>query len=224
MRHISLLRAEAVRLRSSEGFSLRELAERLGVPRSTIRYWVKDTPPGALSEERQLQRAMLQHARQQTGTAAMQAKHAVRRQEAYDLMSRRASEYLRDVEVRDFVVLYLAEGSRKNRNAVAISNSNPKIIVFAHRCMKRLSTNEHFYYSFQYHADQDPSALQHFWASLLGIAPSAIHPTPKTNSGHLKGRRFACEYGVFQLQVGDTRFRAELQALMDAIQKEWAAR
>ncbi len=39
----------------------------------------------------------------------------------------------------------------------------------------------------------------------------------------MRGRRFACQYGVFQVQVGDTAFRARLQALMDAVQEQWAS-
>jgi transcriptional regulator with XRE-family HTH domain len=223
MRHAGVLKAEAVRLRALEGFSLNELAERLGIPKSTVRYWVKDTPPGSLSELRQVQRLLRQSARQQAGTAAMQAKYAAMRQEAYAATNMRATELLQDLVVRDFVILYLAEGYRKQRNCVALSNSNPRIIKFAHNAMRRLATNPHFYYSFQYHADQNPDELKLYWAAQLGISSEQIHPIPKTNSGHLEGRRFACEHGVFQIQVGDTRFRAELQALMDAIQEEWAA-
>ena len=96
------------------------------------------------------------------------------------------------------------------------------MILFANKCLRRLATNQHFYYSFQYHADQDPNELRHFWADYLQIEPTLIHPIRKTNSGQLKGRRFACEYGVFMIQVGDTLLRARLQALMDVVQEQWA--
>jgi transposase-like protein len=224
MKSLVLLREEAVRLRRSEGLSLNELAARLQVARTTIYYWVKNVSSGAPTAEIQMQRSESQKANQRLAAVANQAKHAARRKENYDLMREKASEVLQDLEIRDFVVLYLAEGYRKDKNAVGLSNSNPNIIAFTHNCLKRLATNKHFYYSFQYHADQNPDELQLFWASYLGIDAQQIHPIPKTNSGHLKGRRFACEYGIFQIKLGDTRFRAELQALMDAVQEEWAAR
>jgi hypothetical protein len=153
----------------------------------------------------------------------MQAKYAAIRQAAYDAVRTQAADLLQDRDLRDFVVLYLAEGYRKDRNCVSFSNSNPTMIQFAHGCMRRLSSKPNFRYSFQYHADQDPAELKLFWAACLGIEPSSIKAIPKTNSGHLKGRRFACEYGVFQVQVGDTDFRARLQALMDAVQEQWAS-
>ena len=38
----------------------------------------------------------------------------------------------------------------------------------------------------------------------------------------MKSRRFNCEYGVFQIRISDTIFRAQLQALMDVVQEQWA--
>lgn len=151
----------------------------------------------------------------------MQAKYASMRQEAYTATYQRAAELLQDLAVRDFVVLYLAEGYRKQQNSVALSNSNPQIVKFAHTTMQRLATNKHFYYSFQYHADQNPDKLKSFWGAHLAIDPNLIRAIPKTNSGHLAGRRFTCEYGVFQVQVSDTLFRSRLQALMDVVQEQW---
>jgi transposase-like protein len=223
MRYTSQLREEALRLRTTEGYTLRELADYLGVPKSTVNYWVKEVPAATcISPERQRIRAERQRANQLAGTRAMQAKYASRRQQAYDEALHRAPELLNDREIRDFVVLFLAEGTRRDRNVVALSNSNPLIIKFAHHCMNRLATNHNCYCSFQYHTDQDPEQLRRFWGGLLGISPESIKPIRKTNSGHLKGRRFACEHGVFQIKFSDTIFRSKLQALMDVVQKQWA--
>ena len=57
---------------------------------------------------------------------------------------------------------------------------------------------------------------------MLGIDASVIAADPKPSSGHLKHRRINCEYGVCQVRVNDTRFRAQLQALMDVVQEQWA--
>jgi hypothetical protein len=210
------LREEARQLRANKHWALGEIATTLGVPKSTAYSWVRDIEiPKTVTERQKLN--------QHNGTLANQLRCAAIRQAAYDTAYSQARELLSDQRIRDFVVLYLAEGYRKDRNAVAIGNSNPTMILFAHSCMRRLASNSHFYYSFQYHSDQDPEALREYWAGLLGIDARNIAPVPKTNSGHLAGRRFACEYGIFQIRVGDTRFRAQLQALMDAVQEEWAA-
>jgi hypothetical protein len=215
MTHNAQLRTRARQLRSEQYTTLGEIAAQLGIAKSTAHNWLKDIEiPRTISQK--------QKANQQRAAAANQAKAAARRQAAYDNARAEAVTTLSDQDIRDFVVLYLAEGSRKDRNRVAISNSNPRMIVFAHECMKRLASNPHCYYSFQYHSDQDPEQLRIFWANLLGINPSCVHPIPKTNSGHMKGRRFNCEHGVFQVIVADTLFRAQLQALMDVVQEQWA--
>jgi hypothetical protein len=193
-----------------------DIATELGLSKSTVYSWVLDLQLPATRSQRQKES-------QRRGTAAMQARAAARRREAYDGAYADAERLLADPRTRDFVVLYLAEGYRKNRNKVSFSNSSPRMILFAHGCMKRLASREGWSYSFQYHADQDPEELRHFWATLLGVEPGRIKPIPKTNSGHLQGRLFTCEYGVFQVSVNDTRFRAQLQALMDVVQEQWAA-
>jgi transcriptional regulator with XRE-family HTH domain len=223
MRHPAQLREAAARLRATQGLSLDEIAERLSISRSTVYYWVKETPITCANDALRLPHTDKQKANQRAATTASQEKWAARRLEAYNSTYDVAPQLLADLDIRDFVVLYLAEGYRKNRNTVGISNSNPRIMTFAHRCMRRLATNPHFYYSFQFHADQNPEQLKCFWASCLGIDSGRIKPIPKTNSGHLKGRLFNCEYGVFQIQVGDTTLRAQLQALMDVVQEQWAA-
>jgi hypothetical protein len=216
MNSYAQLREEARQLRANKHWALGEIAATLGVPKTTAYSWVKDIEiPKTQTEKQKLN--------QQRGTLANQRRCAAIRQAAYDTAYAQARELLSDQRIRDFVVLYLAEGYRKDRNAVAICNWNPIMIVFAHSCMRRLASNTYFSYSFQYHSDQDPEALRKYWASLLGIDAQQIAPVPKTNSGHLASRRFACEYGVFQIRVGDTRFRAQLQALMDAVQEEWTA-
>lgn len=214
MKSLTHLREKAIYLRTIQNCSLDDIADSLTVSRSTVYYWVKDIP---------IARTLKQTEAQKAGTAAMVAKCAARRQEAYEATYRVAATLLQDPDIRDFTVLYLAEGYRKDRNRVSFSNSNSQMIKFAHRCMKRLATNPHLYYSFQYHADQDPQELRAFWATLLDIAAERIHPIPKTNSGQLKGRRFACQHGIFMLQASDTIFRAQLQALMDTVQEQWVA-
>ena len=215
MRRNAHLREQARILRAEKHLALSAIAEALGVPKGTAYYWLKDIKiPKLVTEKQKLN--------QQRGTIAFQAKCASERKNVYDLAYENAREALRDSQIRDFVVLYLAEGFRRDRNRVSFSNSNPKMVAFAHSIMRRLATNPHFRYSFQFHTDQDPEALKAFWGAYLNIDPDIINPIPKTNSGHLQGRRFACEYGVFQIHIGDTRFRAQLQALMDALQEEWA--
>jgi hypothetical protein len=73
----------------------------------------------------------------------------------------------------------------------------------------------------QHHADQEPAALQKFWAATLGIDPSAVRVQPKSNSGKLRGRVWRCAHGVAAVDVNDTYFRARIGAWMDRVKESW---
>lgn len=151
----------------------------------------------------------------------MQKKYEKLRNAAYDHGKEHAPALLGDPDVRDFVVLYLAEGSRRERNSVAIANQNPSILKVSHRVMASFSDSERFGYSVQYYPDQDPEKLKGFWADQLDIEPSRIKTLKKSNASGLATKSWRSPYGIMMVRVGDTYFRAKLQALMDVVEDSW---
>jgi hypothetical protein len=125
-----------------------------------------------------------------------------------------------DPTFRDFVCMYVGEGHKRNRNRVAIGNSDPRVVVLATRWLRALSRNK-LDFSVQYHADQNLRELSEFWASVLDIHPSEVRMQRKTNSGRLGGRTWRCKYGVLSVRTCDTMLRARLQAWMDCVQEQW---
>jgi hypothetical protein len=122
---------------------------------------------------------------------------------------------------RDFVVLYIAEGYKRNRNCVSIANSDDRMVAMAARWLRTLSTSR-MRFSIQYHGDQSLDELRRFWAEVLGIDGSAIVLQRKSNSGQLKGRSWRSEHGVMTVTVNDTYLRARLQAWIDRVRVDWA--
>jgi hypothetical protein len=125
-----------------------------------------------------------------------------------------------DRTFRDFVSLYIAEGYKRNRNRVALCNSDPAVIRLADIWIRRLASNR-VTYSLQYHADQDPEGLRSAWGSELSINPAAIRLQRKSNSNQLRGRTWRSRHGVLTVQSNDTNLRARLQAWMDHLRDEW---
>ena len=103
---------------------------------------------------------------------------------------------------------------------VALGNSDPAVIAVSERWLRQLSSGGRDY-SLQFHADQDPSELQAFWGSVLGIDGSAIRLQRKSNSGHLAGRLWRSRHGVLTVWAGDTLLRARLQAWIDCTRDQW---
>jgi hypothetical protein len=206
------LREKAVMLRTQKNLTLDEIVERLSLPKTTVYYWIKDIP---------IPRTEKQTAAQQRRADNTRVRYAALRDAAYQQGWDEAPELLQDPSFRDFVVLYMAEGSKRSRNTVEFVNSDGRMIQLANRWMCALSDKSRIRYRIQYHADHDLEALQKYWADLLGIQPENIKAMRKSNSNELSGRQFRSVYGVVSISVADTYFRAKLQAWMDYIKAQW---
>ena len=212
MAHASYLREKARELRVSKKLTIDEIAERLALSRSTIYYWVRDLPIEGDPDRRT--------AAQKTGTRAMQRKFAQRREAAYLDGVASFDALAEDPTFRDFVCMYMAEGFKRDRNKVAIGNSDPAIMVLSQRWIRQLSQRK-LSYAIQYHADQSLDELRRFWGSTLDIDGDMISLQRKSNSNHLTGRTWRSRHGVMTITSCDTVLRARLEAWMDRLRSEW---
>ena len=206
------LRAKAIELRTEKKLTLEEIVERLQVSYSTVYYWIKDIPIPRTTKQSEAQILRGEKNRQ---------RHAAIRQQHYDAGWAEAESLLStDLRVRDFVLLYIGEGTKRSRNEVAICNSDPAVLRLSHPIMLRYS-NRKLTYSLQIHADHDESEMQGFWSTQFNTQPDEIKIIRKSNSNQLSGRQFRSVHGVCTIRTGDTYFRARLQAWMDFIKSTW---
>jgi hypothetical protein len=205
------LREKAIILRTKQQMTLDEIVERLALPKTTIYHWIKDIP---------IPRTEKQSERQRQNTAKMQAKYAALRDAAYQQGLAEVPELSRDLTFRDFVVLYMAEGYKRNRNTVSFVNSDPRMVKLAYRWMTQLTTKKPTF-SLQYHADHDVDELKQFWGKLLNIEADQIKVIRKSNSNQLKGRQFRSIHGLLTIRTLDTYFRSRLEAWMDIVKSQW---
>lgn len=213
--HAPYLREKAHQMRIERNFTIDELAERLALPRTTIYSWVRDLPIPYMSPRRA---DHLPHLRK--GNERMQARYRRLREEAYAQGRAEFRELVAQPTFRDFVALYIAEGSKRNRNAVAICNSDAAVLAVSLAWMQRF-TRARFDYSIQYHADQNLDEPRLYWADRLGIEPERIACQRKSNSNQLKKRTWRSPYGVLTIRVNDTSLRARLEGWMDCLREAW---
>jgi hypothetical protein len=211
MAYPDYLRQRARALRLEQHLTLDELVERLALPRTTIYYWIRDLPLG---------KPRRWSVGQKKGTSAMQAKYRRLREDAYAQGLVEYDELVAVPTFRDFVVLYIAEGYKRNRNVVAIANSDSRVVWIAAKWLARLSRRRPGY-ALQYHADHDVTLLRQYWGAAVGIDGSTISLQRKSNSGQLHGRRWRCAHGVLTVRVCDTLLRARLQAWIDRVCADW---
>ena len=205
------LREKAISLRTKKQMTLDEIVERLSLPKTTVYYWIKDIPIPYTEKQTEAQRK---------GTRSSQAKYAALREAAYQQGCDEAPVLLQDLSFRDFVVLYMAEGYKRNRNAVSFVNSNPDMIRLANGWITRFTSNT-IEYQLQCHSDHDEEILKRYWSDLLNIDTEMIKTIRKSNSGKLSGRQFRSVYGVFTVRTSDTYLRARLEAWMDCVKTQW---
>lgn len=215
MAHPAYIRDKAVRLRMDRQLSIDEIADRLVLSRSTINYWVRDIPISRTGRGSGFSSAARQKAAESNSRRFRRLRESAYEdgEASFDEMSLKAG-------FREFVVLYIAEGYKRDRNMVSICNSDPAVVHFAARWVRDL-TSHPVSFSFQFHADQDPAALQNFWASTLGVEAPCIRPQAKSNSGELSKRNWRCQHGVLMVRTSDTYLRARLQAWIDRVKAEW---
>ena len=158
------IRDKAVRLRTEQKMTLDEITERLSLPRTTIFSWIKDIPIPTTEKQTEAQRRKHELNR---------ARYAVLRENAYQQGLAEAPELFRDLTFRDFVVLYMAEGTKRQRNTVAFVNSNANMVRLAHQWIKYFTQNK-LDYGIQYHVDHNEDELKEYWAGILAIQPAII--------------------------------------------------
>jgi hypothetical protein len=202
-------------MRVERQFTIDELAERLALSRTTIYYWVRDLPIAESKKAKDLREAA-----RRRGNRTMQRRYRLLREQAYEQGQEEYESLAADPTFRDFVCLYIAEGYKRNRNRVALGNSDPAVIQLTNRWIQNLA-DKPLAYSIQYHMDQNLRDLCTFWGSCLDIDPAVIRMQRKSNSNQLAKRTWRSRYGVLQVCVDDTLFRARLQAWMDCLRSEW---
>jgi excisionase family DNA binding protein len=213
--HARYLREKARELRLERKLTIDQLAERLALPRTTVYYWVRDLPIPYMSPGRQ---AALPHLRR--GNLRMQEKYRRLRDDAHERGRAEFAQRADDPSFRDFVVLYLAEGYKRNRNVVSICNSDVAVLRVSLPWMEHFGGGS-FEYSVQYHADQDLDELREYWGRELQIRPDEIRLQRKSNSGRLSKRTWRSPYGVLAIRCNDTLFRARLEGWMDCLRHAW---
>lgn len=203
------LRARARELRTEKHLSLDEIAERLALPKTTVYYWIVDLPLARPRRENPW-----------IGARRCQEKYRLLRDAAYAQGAAEYDELMKRPTFRDFVALYIAEGFKRCRNVVSISNSDERIVAMAAGWLAELTTRK-LWYSIQYHADQDLDELLAFWGEVLNIEASIIRMQRKSNSNQLAGRKWRSNHGVLTVGASDTYLRSRLQAWIDCIRQDW---
>ena len=167
------LKPKAVKLRG-RGLSIRDIEQKLKIPRSTLSGWFKDIK---LSDE---QKRKLHHnwknallkAREKAAESHRQQKRQRLHEAENSAKATLAQINLRDKHVLEvaLALLYFGEGSKKN-DETALGSSDPLILKFFLVILQNIYNipTTKIRCELGLRADQDPNTLKQFWAKELHL-------------------------------------------------------
>lgn len=200
-----LLRIKARKLRSS-GESVKKIAKKLGVAKSTASLWVRDIIL-SVSQFENLTKRKLKGA--ELGRLRSALKQKERRLKLVETSKKIGIQELSNITIREFLIaglaLYWGEGTRKTRE-VKICNSDPKLINFIIKWLIEtfkikttdLAVNVGIN---EIHRNRE-EIVKHYWSRILGIP---LNQFRKTSFKKVKNKKvyenFNEHYGTCTITV-----------------------
>lgn len=208
--------AEQVRALRKQGKTLTEIIKETGVSRSTAFLWIRDMPVPEIDgvDIRTLARKK-NYWRIAKRAEGNRVTCADKRDKASVIGMEEAKELLQERDVRDFVCLYLAEGTKKGLHCVSVINTDASIVVLSARMLLRFSSRPVAYRLFC--SEDEKDKLTKFWAETLGVSEQQIR---FQNKKKINGKR--SEYGLLSVVTSDTYFKCRLMSWIGELKKDWA--
>ena len=175
------LRQKAIKLRLASKLSYSAIRKKLGVPKSTLSYWLRGLP---LDEKEIKIRQRAGWKKSEAGRErfrnTMRQKKLVKEKELYNYyLDRFKQKYDVDSDVL-FVaglMLYMGEGDKKTTSRIALSNTDPNLIKFFILWMENYLGVQKQDVKIQLHL-YDNMELEReyiFWQTTLGLAKSQFY-------------------------------------------------
>jgi len=198
-----------------DNLSMKEISEKMNRPIGTIKRWLA---PYQLKSSSEVMKANALKA-----SLKMQENYALKRVKAYNKAKETVELDLKDNLLRDFINIYIGEGTKRNKDRISIVNSDPKIILLSLFIMKKffLKENKKINLEVRYYKENNNELeLLEYWKNLVKDESvkftTYIQPTVKA-----EGHNNSNKYGLIVLTINDSYAKEKLNAYMDYIKEEW---
>jgi hypothetical protein len=195
-----------------------EVASRMGRPVGTIKRWLapyKEMWPAEVTE--------LAKINAKAASLKNKAKQDKLKQEAYDEAYGNAEKNLKDELLRDFVNLYIGEGT-KNTGNVTMTNSDLRTILLSLYAMKKYFLQEGKNIKIEiryYEKNNNEQELLNYWTKLLGHDENICLKTYKQKRYNPEGHNNSNKFGLIRIDICDVYAKEKLNAYMDYLKEKW---
>lgn len=196
----------AARKLRSEGKSMNEIVQMLGVSKASVSNWVREI---ALSKDqiarlgkRGVEMAVIERRRSTRLT-----KENARRQDIIDL----ATDEIKKISTNELrligAALYWAEGSKTKRGVVEFCNGDPQMIQLMMKFFTRICevVPQKFRGYIHIHPHLDVKNAERYWSQITDIPLSQFYKTYCKPNRASKNKKDTLPYGTFSIYVCDTR-------------------
>jgi hypothetical protein len=198
-----LERQEARRLRA-EGYSLKDITEKLGVAKSSVSLWVRDIELSDKQKEILREKGFYRKAVELRRTSRLANEAAKRNAVVLEAQAKIDRISRRELHLMG-VMLYWAEGGKTQR-MVRFSNGDPEMIKIMMVFFRKICDvpERKFRGYIHIHSTLDHVVAEKYWSSISGIPLSQFFKTYRKPNKSSQGKKNTLPYGVFDIYVLDT--------------------
>lgn len=199
-----------------EGLTYKDIAEKMNRPVATIKRWL--APYKEKASEAQKKSS-------EKGRLKMMENFALKRKLAYDTAMKEAEVNLKDnVLLRDFVNMYIGEGSKRVKTEVFIINSDPNIIYLSVSMLKRffLQSGKSIKLQIRYYKENNNEIeLLNYWKNLLKNDSCIEFTTYEQPTVKAKGHNNSNKFGLVSVKINDSYAKEKMNAYIDYVKSSW---
>lgn len=174
------LRNKAIELRLNQRMSYGEIRQKLGVSKSTLSYWLREYP---LTESEILKKRRAGWEKGEVSRErfrnTMRNKRRQREEEMYKAAVKKFSKLSAQSKYIAGLILYVAEGNKKDLYKISLANTDPAIIKFyMHWITSYFGVpKEQLRFQLHLYEGMDLQKETNFWRKELGIEKDQLYKT-----------------------------------------------
>ncbi|MFC1597946.1 hypothetical protein ACFL2M_00230 [Patescibacteria group bacterium] len=206
----------------SQGQSINEICEELGVAKSSVSVWVRDIKLSK-KQEKQLSKKGIQK-------EVIERRRATRlknENERRDKMVKAAELEITKLSERELwligTMLYAAEGGKTQRGLVRFSNGDPEMIKFMMYFFRKTCTvpEEKFRGHIHIHSHLDHEKAEKYWATITGIKRKKFFKTYRRKANKKDVKKNTLPHGVMDIYICDTKLFLRIQGWTNGVFKSY---
>jgi predicted transcriptional regulator len=200
-----------------QNLGYKEIALQMNRPEGTIRRWL--APYGLFGDMKEALKGY-----GVKGRTKLVEKYELLRRQAYEEAYKNIHEDLKDPLLRDFINIYIGEGSKRRGTVIAVTNSDSKVILLSLMIIKKYFLKEGKKINFEiryYKENNNEEELLNYWKNIIGVNDYIKIKTYEQPTVKAIGHNNSNKFGLLRAEVNDTYARQKLNAYMDYLKEEW---